>query len=193
MAAPNGAPPSNEIGGILFAGASGISHWKSRFDDFKEYKVITRTCHGAVMPDMTAGIDKFFPYKPSIILMQLGGNDMAGGKRTPEQVFGDFKEFVVKTRATLPNAVIIYMGLVPTVYRWEQREPQKKLNKLIKEYTATMKNMDYMDEWDAFLSSDGKPRADLFNRDGQHNNEAGYKIRVELTRPILVKWHAPAR
>ena len=80
----DGEPPSNEVGGIPFAGASGISHWETRAEDFKEYKVISRACNGKVMPDMVANIDKFFPFKPSIILMQLGGNDMAGGARTPE-------------------------------------------------------------------------------------------------------------
>jgi hypothetical protein len=193
VAAPDQTPPPNEMGGILFAGASGIGHWKSRMDDFREYKVIKETCGGAGMPDMVSNIDRFFPYKPAMIFMQLGGNDMAGGKRTPEQVFEDFKAFVVKTRAALPDTVIIYMGLVPTVRRWDQREAHKALNQLIKDYTATQKNMDYMDEWEPFLGSDGAPRPDLFIRDGQHNNEEGYKFRAALTRPFLEKWHAPGR
>jgi len=193
VAAPDETPPPDEIGGILFAGASGIGHWKSRMDDFKEYKVITKTCSGGRMPVMVSNIDKFFAYKPAMIFVQLGGNDMAGGKRTPEQVFEDFKAFVAKTRAALPDTVIIYMGLVPTIRRWDEREKHQALNQLIKDYTATQKNMDYMAEWDQFLGSDGAPRPDLYISDGQHNNEEGYKIRAELTRPFLEKWRAPAK
>jgi len=62
----------------------------------------------------------------------------------------------------------------------------------VKDYIATMKKMDYMGEWGPFLGPDGKPRANLFLKDGQHNNAEGYQIRVKLTRLFLEKWHAPA-
>lgn len=191
IAAPLGTPPPSEVGGVLFAGASGIGHWKSLQEDFKEYKIISKNCSGAQMTNMVNNIDHFFPYKPSIIIMQLGGNDLAAGK-TPEQVCADFKTFVEKTRAALPDVRIIFMGLVPTVKRWDQAQPQKKFDQLIKAYIASMKNMDYIDVWDAFLGTNGKPRPDLFIKDGQHNNREGYKIRAKLTRPYLQKWGAPA-
>ena len=193
LAAPhNNAPSPSEVGGVLFAGASGIGHWKSLQEDFKEYKIISKNCSGGMIPLLTSNIHNFFPYKPSIIFVQLGGNDLAKD-RTPEQVCADFKDFVKTTRIALPDVCIIFMGLVPTVKRWEQAEAHKKFNQLVKDYTATMKKMDYMEEWDPFLGPDGKPRPDLFIKDGQHNNEEGYKIRAQLTRPYLEKWGAPAK
>lgn len=186
-------PPESEVGGMLFAGASGIGHWKKTLlDDFKEYKVISKTCSGFRMTKMVDNIPSFFPCKPSIIVMQLGGNDLAAGK-TPEQVCSDFKAFVEKSRAALPDVCILFMGLVPTVRRWDQAEAQKQFNQLVRDFIATQKRMDYIDVWDAFLGPDGKPRPDLFIQDGQHNNDAGYRIRVKLTRPYFKKWGAPAR
>lgn len=192
LAAPVEVPPPAEVGGVLFAGASGIGHWKATLvADFMDYKVIAKTCQGGKLPALTANIHNFFAYKPSLIFVQLGGNDLAAG-RTPEQVCADFKTFAETTRAALPDTVIVFMGLVPTVKRWDQAEAHKKFNQLVKDYVATMQKMDYLEEWAPFLGPDGKPRADLFLQDGQHNNAEGYKIRVKLTRPYLEKWHAPA-
>ena len=191
-AAPANPPPPSEVGGVLFAGASGVGHWKPRLkDDFKEYKIISQVCSGGQMRNLASNIHYYFNYKPSIIIVQLGGNDLAAGK-TPEQVCDDFKTFVKTTRTALPDVKIIYMGLIPTVKRWEQAEVQKKYEQLMKAYVLSMDNMDYMDVWDAFLGPDGKPRPELFIKDGQHNNDAGYDIRAKLTRPYLQKWHAPA-
>ncbi|MEI6534757.1 MAG: hypothetical protein WCN98_05405 [Verrucomicrobiaceae bacterium] len=39
--------------------------------------------------------------------------------------------------------------------------------------------------WDSFIGGNGKPRAELFVDDKLHNNEAGYKIRVQLVKPFL--------
>ena len=124
------------------------------------------------------------PYKPKLILIQAGGNDINAGK-SPEEVAADFKTFVEKVRAKLPETRIAYLGMNPSPKRWEQREKQQKGNELIKSYVATEKNLDFIEFWDVLLGPDGTPREELFIADKLHNNAAGYKIRADVVRPHL--------
>lgn len=176
------APPT---GGVLFVGASGIKLWTSLEKDFPNHRVINRGFGGSQIADATYFADRIVvPYKPKLIVLQSGGNDINAGK-TPEQVAEDFAAFVVKVRAALPETRIAFFSMQPAPARWAQIEKQKRGNQLIKEQIAVGKKMIYINAWDAFLGSDGMPRADLFVEDRLHHNAEGYKVRAELVRPFL--------
>lgn len=176
------APPT---GGVLFVGASGIKLWTSLEKDFPKHRVINRGFGGSQIADVTYFADRIVvPYKPKLIVLQSGGNDINAGK-TPEQVADDFKAFVAKLRAALPETRIAYFSMQPAPARWSQAEKQKKGNQLIKEQIAAGKNMVYINAWDAFIGPDGMPRGELFVADKLHHNAEGYKVRAELTRPYL--------
>lgn len=182
-AADKKSPPPE--GAVLFTGASGIRLWKTLAEDFPDYKVINRGFGGSEMADATYFADRIvIPYKPRLIVVQAGGNDINGGK-SPEQVFADFKAFVGKVRAKLPEVRIAYLSMNPSPSRWSQREKQQRGNQLIKDFIAGEKNLDYIDFWGAMLGPDGQPREDLFVADRLHNNAAGYKIRADVVRPHL--------
>lgn len=172
-------------GAILFTGASSIRLWKTLAEDFSEHKVINRGFGGSQMSDNVHFADRIVtPYKPKLIVIQAGGNDINAGK-SPEQVLADFKLYVEKVRAKLPDVRIAYMSINPSPKRWEQVEKQKQANKLVKDYVAKGKNLDYIDIWDSVLGADGQPRDELFVDDRLHPSAAGYKIRAEIVRPHL--------
>jgi lysophospholipase L1-like esterase len=172
-------------GAVLFVGASGIRMWKTLAEDFPDEKVINRGFGGSEMADSAYYADRIvIPYKPRLIVVQAGGNDINNHK-SPETVLADFKAFVQKVRAKLPDARIGYLGMNPSPSRWAQREKQQKGNQLIKAYVASEKNLDFIEFWDVLLGPDGKPREDLFIADRLHNNAAGYKIRADVVRPHL--------
>ncbi len=182
-AADKKQPPPE--GAILFIGASGIRLWKTLAEDFPDQKVINRGFGGSEMADSAYFADRIVvPYKPRLIVIQAGGNDINNGK-SPEQVFADFQAFVEKVRAKLPDVRIAYLSMNPSPSRWAQRDKQQKGNQLIKNYIASGKNLDYIDFWAAMLGPDGQPREDLFIQDRLHNNAAGYKIRADIVRPHL--------
>ena len=173
------------VGAILFLGASTTRLWKSLARDFPEYTVINRGFGGSQTSDAVFFADRIaIPYKPRLIVLQEGGNDINAGK-TPEQVLSDFIAFADKVRAKLPHVRIAFTSLNPSPARWFQAEAQKKANQLVKEYVAKGQNLDFIDLWDAFLGPDGQPQAELFVADRLHNNEAGYKVRADLVRPHL--------
>lgn len=172
-------------GAILFTGASSIRLWKTLAEDFPEHKVINRGFGGSQMSDNVHFADRIVtPYKPKLIVIQAGGNDINAGK-SPEQVLADFKTYVEKVRAKLPYVRIAYMSINPSPKRWEQVEKQKQANKLVKDYVVKGKNLDYIDIWDSVLGADGQPRDELFIADRLHPSAAGYKIRAEIVRPHL--------
>ena len=175
-------------GAVLFIGSSIIRMWSTLQQDFPGHQVINRGFGGSEIADLTHYADRVvIPYKPAIIVFCAGGNDLNAGK-TPEQTFADFKAFVTKTRASLPNVRIAYNSIEPSIARWRQFEKEKALNAMIKDYMAKGKAMDFIDEVDAFLGPHGKPRRELLADDLLNSSPAGYKVRADLIRPFLEKF-----
>jgi lysophospholipase L1-like esterase len=177
------SPPPKHA--ILFIGSSTIRLWKSLQQDFPNHPVINRGFGGSQMADSVYFADRIvIPYNPRQIVVYAGSNDIATGK-SPEQVASDFKAFVEQVRAKLPDTRIAFMSIGPSPARWSQAAKQQQANRLIKAYIDTGKHLDYIDVWDQFLGTDGKPREEFFVADRLHHSESGYKIRAEAVRPFL--------
>jgi lysophospholipase L1-like esterase len=181
-------PPPQDA--ILFTGSSTIRFWKTLAQDFPDQKVINRGFGGCQIADCTYFVDRIvFPYKPRLIILRAGGNDIAAGK-SPEQVAADFKTFVEKVRSKMPKVRIAYMTINATPARWSNVEREKKANELIKDYIARGEKLDYIDTFDAkrgdaIMGSDGKPRKELFTADRLHFNAKGYKILTATVQEYL--------
>ena len=148
-------------GGVLFVGASSIRFWKTLAADFPAYRVINRGFGGSQIADTTAYADRIvIPYRPSVIVLHSGSNDLAGGK-SPQQVFADYKAFVAKVQGVLPETPIAFLAINPTPARWNLADKQQETNRLIREYVAGKPGLDYLELWDALLGPDGRPREDL--------------------------------
>jgi lysophospholipase L1-like esterase len=180
-------------GAVLVIGSSIIRLWKTLQEDFPQHTMINRGFGGSQIADSVYYADRIvIPYKPKMVVLYAGGNDINAGK-SPETVFEDFKAFVTKVRAGLPDARIAYMSSSPSIARWEQADKQRKMNQLIREYIAQAANMDFIDAFDAYLGSDGTPRPELYVADKLHNSPEGYKVRAGLLRPYLEKFKTPGR
>jgi lysophospholipase L1-like esterase len=175
-------PPQNAV---LFVGSSGIVMWTTLAEDFPKHTVISRGFGGSHISDSVRYADRIvIPYRPRLIVLRAGTNDMAAGK-TPEQVFADFKAFVSVVRAKLPHTRIAFMSINPSIARWGNFAKETRANELIKAYIASNKNLDYIDVVAAMLGPDGKPRPDLYGPDRLHNSREGYKLWTALVRPHL--------
>jgi lysophospholipase L1-like esterase len=175
-------PPQDAI---LFIGSSTIARWKTLAQDFPEQQVINRGFGGSQIADSVFYAERIvIAYRPRLIVLRAGGNDIQAGK-TPEQVAADFKAFVEKVRAKLPDARIAYLTIDATPSRRRNAEREKKANQLIRDYVAAGKNLDYIDTSGAMLGADGKPREELFVKDRLHFNAEGYKILASVVRSHL--------
>jgi lysophospholipase L1-like esterase len=59
------------------------------------------------------------------------------------------------------------------------------VNQSIKDYAAAQPGLHFIDLWEAMLTPDGQPREDIWVEDRIHPNQAGYRIRVRIMRPLL--------
>lgn len=172
-------------GAILLAGDSQFFRWKTLHEDLPGYTIINRGIDSFQTSDLLHFTDRLvLPYKPRLIVLHVGGNDVHNGK-SPERVLADFQAFVSKVRAVLPQVPIAFSSITPGPGRWDEADRRKQTNRVIKDSIATQKNLHFIDLWDAMLTPDGKPREDLWVEDRIHPNHAGYLIRVEIMKPIL--------
>ena len=163
-------------GAILFIGSSSIRLWKTLAEDLPEHKVINRGFGGSQIDDSVHFVDRIVvPYQPKRIVMYAGGNDINGGK-TPERVASDFKAFVAKVHAKLPETKISYISIAGNPARWAQVERVKEANKLTREFTTTDKRLSFIDVFPHMMGKDGMPLPEIFVDDRLHMNEKGYAI-----------------
>jgi lysophospholipase L1-like esterase len=178
------SPPKHAI---LFTGASTIRRWATLAQDFPNQQVINRGVGGSEVVDITHFADRIvFPYEPKLIFLRSGGNDIHDGK-SPEQVFADFKDFVVLVRAKLPDTDIVFISQNPSIARWDQRDKEHAFNAMVQEYSKQSPHLKYCEISDIVLDKDGKARPDLFVADKLHFNAAGYKLLAERVRAFLPK------
>jgi lysophospholipase L1-like esterase len=182
-AADRATPPPR--GAILFAGDSQFYRWKTLHEDLPGYTLINRGIDSFQFRDLLHYADRLVtPYAPRLIVLHVGGNDIHNG-RTPAQVLEDFKSFVARVQAKMPGVPIVYSSITPGPGRWDEAPQRREANRLVREYVATQPGLKFVDLWDAMLTKDGQPREDLWVEDRVHPNHAGYRLRVELTRPLL--------
>ncbi len=154
-------------------------------EDLPNHKVLNRGFGGSQIVDATHFADRIIiPYKPKMVLIRAGGNDIFAGK-SPEQTFQDFKDFVTKIHSKLPKTEVVYIALSPSVARWNNANKEKSLNQMVLEFTKKSKRVKYLDDYDVSLGADGKPRPELFIEDKLHFNAEGNELFAARVRKFL--------
>ncbi len=178
-------PPTK--GAVLFIGSSSIRLWTTLQEDFPGIKLLNRGFGGSEIADSTYFADRIvFPYKPRMIVLYAGDNDLANGKTTQE-VFEAYKKFVAIVRAGLPGVKIAFISIKPSLARIALLQKMKEANDLIREYSKGDKNLIFIDVFSSMLGEDGKPRASIFGPDGLHMNREGYEVWRKIIGPYLMK------
>ncbi|HUT36658.1 MAG TPA: SGNH/GDSL hydrolase family protein [Planctomycetota bacterium] len=174
-------PPKGEI---VFIGSSSIVGWK--LDKwFPNLKTVNRGFGGSQIADSVQYADRILiPLEPRIVVFYAGDNDVASGK-SPEKVVEDYKAFVEKIHDKLAEAKIIYVCIKPSIARWKLWAKMQAANKLIEDHAKTDKRLAYLDVATPMLGEDGKPKPELFVKDGLHLSPAGYELWTKLLLPHL--------
>ena len=172
-------------GAILLVGDSQFYRWKTLSEDLPRYTIINRGIDSFQLGDLLHFFDRLVkPYHPRMIVLHVGGNDVHNG-RTAEQIRADFQTFVERVRVLDPNVPIAFSSITPGPGRWTEAPQRREVNQVVKAYVATQENLHFVDLWDAMLTSDGKPREDIWVEDRVHPNHEGYLIRVKIMKPML--------
>jgi lysophospholipase L1-like esterase len=176
------APPEHPI---VFTGSSSIRRWATLADDFPGLPVMNRGFGGSeVFDSFNYAQLTVIKYQPRLVVMYAGGNDINAGK-TPQRVLEDFKAFVARVHAALPDCRISYISNAPNPKRWSMIEQMRETSRLVEEFTKTDKRLQFIDVYPHMLGADGKPKPDIFVEDQLHMNAKGYAIWKEVVGPYL--------
>ncbi len=168
--------------GIVFIGSSTVKGWKLE-ENFADLPVIGRGFGGSQTSDAVYYAGRIIlPYKPKIVVLYEGDNDIAAGK-TPQQVAADYRQFVKIVHDALPKTRILFLAIKPSIKRWPLIDNIREANKFIREQTERDPLQVYIDTDKPMLGEDGKPRPELFRSDGLHMSKAGYKLWADLLMP----------
>ncbi len=170
---------------VLFIGSSSIRGWHTVDDDFPDHRVINRGFGGSRIADSVHYADRIvIPYRPAKIIFYAGENDLTAGT-TPAGVAADFRRFVARVHAELPETEIAFISMKPSPSRRHLIEAEREGNRMIRGFTGDNEALSYIDVFEAMLDSDGEPRGELFVDDRLHMNERGYRLWTERVRPHM--------
>ena len=170
--------------GIVFVGSSTMRIWNLK-KSFPDLELINRGFGGSQLADSVHFAPRIvLKYKPRTVVLYAGDNDLAG-KKTPEQVASDFREFVAVIHKDLPHTKIVFLSIKPSVKRWSIWDKGQKANAMIEAFCKEHPGCVYVDDSKIILGKDGKPMPDLFQKDGLHLNEKGYELLSRTVRPEL--------
>jgi len=171
-------------GGIVFVGSSSIRFWDLK-KSFPDLPVINRGFGGSEVSDSVKYADRIVTkYKPRIVVLYAGDNDIAHGE-SPEQVVNDVKEFIEIVRKPLPETTILFLSIKPSLARASFREKQDSANAMVKQLTDKDPNFKFVDVGKVLLDEAGVPRQELFLEDKLHLNAKGYHLWREVLIPYL--------
>lgn len=182
-AADLSSPP--RPGGVLFVGSSSIRLWPVLTSDFPGVDVLQRGFGGAELSDVVRYAPRIvLPYRPRLIVLYAGENDIAAGK-SAAAVVREYQAFVSLVRRALPETRIAFVSMKPSGSRWGLVARMREANDLVRRHAATDKRLLFVDVFTPMLGADGKPREELFVADRLHLSAAGYALWRELLSPIV--------
>jgi lysophospholipase L1-like esterase len=172
-------------GAVIFIGSSSIQMWQSLAEDFPGIKVVNRGFGGSELADSTFYVDRLVtPLRPKMVILYAGDNDLAN-RKSPQQVFEDYKAFVERVQQKLPGTKIGFISIKPSPARVALLQSVKEANLLIKTYAADHKGLLYIDVFTPMLGKDGGPRPELFGPDRLHMTREGYELWKSVIGPFL--------
>lgn len=178
-------------GQILFIGSSSIRYWKTLKRDFAPLPVHNRGFGGAHVPHVSHYADRIlFPYKPRIIVLYVGENDLAAGS-SPQKVHADLDALLDQIRKRLPHTHVYYLSVKPSVLRASAWPVMAAFNTHIQKKLKSRPHVTYVDVSSKMLLPKGKAKPSLFSWDRLHMNAKGYKLWTQILKPILLQaWKA---
>jgi lysophospholipase L1-like esterase len=106
-------------------------------------------------------------------------------ERPPRQVSDGFRAFVAKVHTALPQTKIAFIGIKPSIQRWNLIGRIREANGLVRQVCDEDDLLGFVDVDGPMLGWDSKPRKDLFIEDGLHLSAKGYALWATLVQPFL--------
>ncbi len=189
------AEPAPSPGGILMVGSSIFKRWTTAAVDFAPLPITNRAFGGSRTVDQLLFFDQIVPSsKAALVVWYCGSNDV-NGKVPPDEIVKNTSEWLTRTRAALPDAVVVLLSVI--------RAPQKRdsgylsqvdeTNRGLKKLAESVPDVTYLDVNPALETPGGEAQLDCYIEDKLHLNAKGYAQMTSILRRVLDKeWKSPA-
>jgi len=158
---------------ILFIGHSLIEffNWQERFP---EHRVINLGVAGETVKGLLSRTERIINDFPSVdmIFLMTGLNDVA---MEDVNFLEAYREIINRLKRAYPEAKIYIHSLLPTLVEFITDELIKRVNESIKEL-AINTGVEYMDIYNLFVDTEGKPIREYLLDDGVHLSNKGYTV-----------------
>jgi lysophospholipase L1-like esterase len=180
-------PPKPGV--VVFTGSSSIRFWRTLSDDMKPLDAINRGFGGSQLSQVNEYAARIvLPYRPKAVVLYAGENDMSWPwHKSADTVLTDFRQFVKIVHTAIPGTRIYYISMKPDPARWGNWPALANANRIVEAYCRTEDRVKFIDVSAAMLDAQGKPRRELFRRDGLHMNSQGYALWTSIIRSVLLE------
>ena len=175
---------------IVFAGCSMIEfgQWP---DLLNNSTIVNRGILGDNSFGLLNRIDDIINLQPSILLLSIGINDIAGN--IPVNVtIKNICTFVQKLNNSAPSTKVFVHSILPTnpvhsdhkpelINHYNKNKQVERLNYLLKEESSPQ-SFSYIDLHSSFKDENGNLNTEFADTDGLHLNAKGYKLWTDLLR-----------
>lgn len=174
----------------LFTGSSSVRLWQKIRVDLQPLPVLNRGFGGSTFRELNHYFDRLvLPYRPKMVVVYEGDNDIVDPDTSPEDVLHELHEFRLKRDQQLPSTHIYMMAVKPSPSRRVLLEKARETNQLITAYCDTASNVSYLDVFSPIMKSDGTINGAFFGPDSLHMNQAGYDAWAEeILEPLLAAY-----
>jgi lysophospholipase L1-like esterase len=182
-------------GAIVLTGSSSIAHWNGQAAAaLAPLTVIPRGFGGSVMHDLLFNLDRVvLVYRPRAVLIYEGDNDIDSRPRiSKEDILSDLQQIIARIHESLPQARIYLLSIKPSVARSRRWPVAQQVNVAYQEIAARDPLVRYVDVVTPLLNRDGSARAELFQDDQLHFNDAGNAVWGAAIRAALMSGEAAA-
>ncbi|MFD2581657.1 GDSL-type esterase/lipase family protein [Pedobacter vanadiisoli] len=172
--------------GVIFYGSSSIRLWHTLEDDFDYMKVTNLGFGGATLAACVWFFERIMiNYRPKALVMYAGDNDLGDG-RNPEEIFIFFQQLMVKVNQQFGALPCYFISLKPSLSRWQMADQFRYTNNLIEsEIIKLDSNWKFIDVFKKMLDKEGKPNPALYDHDGLHLSEEGYRLWANTVKEKL--------
>lgn len=170
---------------VLFVGSSSFYRWHTIREGFPRTDLINRGFGGSRLEDVNYYAPQIVvPYKPRIIVLYAGENDIAEGV-TAENVLAEVKRFIAIVKTSLPSTRVLFVSIKPSPLRWAFWPEMRRANELIRTELSLEKKVRFVDVATAMLDKNGEPKSGIYESDTLHLNGKGYTIWRDILTPLL--------
>lgn len=175
------------LGGVVFTGSSSFRLWGRNLErEFSSYRALNRAIGGATLPEIQFYRERLITrYRPRLVVLYVGTNDIAEAGHTPAQFAGNFRQLVESLHQELPLAHLAFVSIVTAPSRAQFASLFAEANRLVRAEVEQDSSLHYLDLTQLLLDGQGVPQEQFYLEDRLHMNPSGYRRWVPEIRALL--------